>query len=83
MLRRRPSRRRSSPSPAERRRERKRLQQARWRERDRKGIKIARVPVDAVILNWLEQQYPGKCDVEDLDDVGRLIGAVLRASARE
>jgi hypothetical protein len=81
MLRRR-RRQQHAPPPADRR-ARRAATQKRWRANDQAGRKIARVPIDAAVLAWLEREYPGKCDFNDLDDVGRLIGAVLASSARE
>ena len=56
--------------------------QRRWRRNERAGKRLARVPVDAAVLCWLERHYPGACDLGDLADVGRLIGEILGSSAR-
>jgi hypothetical protein len=56
--------------------------QQRWRQNVRAGKRLVHVPVDAAILNWLQRHYPGQCNSDDLADVGRLIGAILAASAR-
>ncbi|MCP3460407.1 hypothetical protein [Bradyrhizobium sp. CCGUVB23] len=47
-----------------------------------KGVKIVRVPIDGLILNWLELEYPGRCDLTDLGSVGEFIGRLLSSSAR-
>jgi hypothetical protein len=57
--------------------------QRRWRRNDREGKRLVRVPVDALVLNWLGRHYPGKFDPDDLCSVGALIGAILQASARD
>jgi hypothetical protein len=83
MLRRLPAR-RSTPSPEERRRERRRQEQIRYRERHDKSIKVVRVPIDGEIMNWLLRHgYCSESDLENLDQLGRKIGAVLAVSARD
>jgi hypothetical protein len=74
-------RRRSTPD--QRRRERRRLEQIAYRERCDKGIKVAPVPIDAEVMDWLVRC--GYCDEHDLADLkalGRKVGAVLKVSAR-
>jgi hypothetical protein len=76
-------RRRSKPTPDQRRRERRRQEQINYRERRDNGISMVRVPVDAEVMDWLVRC--GYCDERDLSDLktlGRKIGAVLSASAR-
>jgi hypothetical protein len=53
----------------------------RWRRNERQGKRLARVPVDAAVLDWLSRHYPGQCNLDDLADVGRLIGEILESSA--
>jgi hypothetical protein len=73
---------RSPPTDHARRRACKREAQQRWRQNERAGKRLARVPVSAAILNWLERHYPGACNWDDLADVRHLIGKILEASAR-
>jgi hypothetical protein len=70
-------------SALESRRKARSAAQRRWRQNERAGKRLAGVPVDAAILCWLERHYPGACDFDNLADVGRLIGRILEASARE
>jgi hypothetical protein len=56
--------------------------QQRWRRNVQAGKRLARVPVDARVLDWLARHYPGQCNLDDLADVGRLIGRILESSAR-
>jgi hypothetical protein len=61
---------------------RKSAAQQRWRRNAAAGKRLARVPVDARVLDWLARHYPGRCNLDDLADVGRLIGEILESSAR-
>jgi hypothetical protein len=72
---------RSSVLPDERKKRRREAMQ-RYRRNEKAGKRLARVPVDATVLNWLEQHYPGRCNLDDLSSVGELIGRILEASAR-
>jgi hypothetical protein len=77
-----------SPAPSieterkQRKRERRREAMRRWRKREKAGKRLARVPVDAAVLNWLERHYPGRCNLDDLSSVGELIGLILQTSSR-
>jgi hypothetical protein len=53
----------------------------RWRKNDREGRRIVRVPIRADILHWLAWNYPGRCNLDDLADVGRFLGEILESSA--
>ncbi|RZN25578.1 hypothetical protein [Bradyrhizobium sp. Leo121] len=56
------------------RRTRKRLLKRQRMKREREGKRIVPVPVDAVILNWLERHYRHQhpnVSMEDLDAVGK------------
>jgi hypothetical protein len=54
----------------------------RWRKNVKKGRRMAPTPVSALSLNWLARHYPGACNLDDLADVGRLIGEIIETSAR-
>jgi hypothetical protein len=80
MPRRPPSRPRSKSSSEKRRRKREAMR--RWRKNARDGKRLAPTPVSALTLDWLQRHYPGACNLDDLADVGRLIGRILDTSAR-
>jgi hypothetical protein len=85
MLRRRPPPSRQPPPTDEaerRKRAAKREAMRRWRRNEREGRRLAGTPVSALVLCWLDRRYHGRCDLDDLADVGRLIGDILEASAR-
>ena len=82
MLRRSPSRSSAAEKERQRQREGKREAQRRRRKNVEDGKPCASTPISALILCWLDRRYPGRCNLDDLGDVGRLIGDILEASAR-
>jgi hypothetical protein len=69
-----------APTPAARRKARTEAMR-RWRRNEREGKRLVYVAIDAPVLDWLARHYPGQCNPDDLADVGRLIGEILRSSA--
>ncbi|WFU53025.1 hypothetical protein QA639_25470 [Bradyrhizobium pachyrhizi] len=72
-----------NPGPDEHRRARRRQEQRRYRANHKAGIRFTRVAIDGDVISWLQAEYPGRCSPDDLVDIGRLIAAILKASARK